>query len=152
MGLSALFDLLRQENIAAMRSRGFPERLDVIDVDSIGEPAFVVGTDGVVVACNDDASLLFGRPANEVIGRKCYSVVRGCVPSGELACAANCPLIQGLGVLPGPPAVELVVRGGGRPSARHLVNVQHIPLSNVRGGPSGLLHILTIAGPPEALG
>ena len=134
-----------------MRSQGFPERFDVIDVDSIGEAAFVVGTDGVVVACNNDASLLFGRPASEVVGRKCYSVVRGCVPSGEPACSANCPLIQGLGILPGPPAVELVVRGGGRPAARQLVNVQHIPLSSPQGHPSGLLHILTLAGPPEAL-
>ena len=134
-----------------MRSQGFPERLDVIDVDSIGEPAFVVSTDGVVVSCNDDASRLFGRAASEVIGRKCYSVVRGCDPGGELACSANCPLVQGLGILPGPPAVELVVRGGGRPAARQLVNVQHIPLTNPQGRPSGLLHILTLAGPPEAL-
>jgi PAS domain-containing protein len=131
-----------------MRADVFPERLDVIDVDSIGEPAFVVGCDGVVVSCNDDASLLFGRPASQAIGRKCYSVVRGCLPSGEAACSANCPLIQGLGILPGPPAVELVVRGAGRPAARHLVSVQHIPLSDPRGRPSGLLHILTLAGPP----
>lgn len=124
----------------------------MIDVDSIGEAAFIVDCDGVMVSCNDDASRLFGRPASQVIGRKCFSVVRGCVPSGELACSANCPLVQGLGILPGPPAVELVVRGGGRPAARQPVNVQHIPLTDLRGSPSGLLHIFTLAGPPEALG
>ncbi|MEA2643383.1 MAG: fold [Chloroflexota bacterium] len=127
----------------------FPSRVDVINVDSIGDPAFVVDTHGVIVNCNQEAEWFFGRSADRVIGQRCYSVVRACLPTGEPACSADCPLIQGLGVMPGPPAVELVARGGGRPASRFAINVQHIPLSNPRGNPSGLLHILTLAGPAD---
>lgn len=133
----------------AVNAFDFPSRVDVVNVDSIGEPAFVVDTRGIVVSCNQDAAWLFGRPVSDVVGRKCFSVVRACLPSGEPACSANCPLIQGLGILPGPPAVELVTRGKGHPANRYAINVQHIPLSDTRGHPTGLLHILTLAGPPN---
>lgn len=125
----------------------FPSRVDVVRTESIGDAAFVVDTHGVVVSCNQEASWLFGRPASDVIGRRCYSVMRACVPNGEPACSAKCPLIQGLGILPGPPAVELVMRGRGDPASRYAINVQHIPLSDPRGSASGLLHIVTLAGP-----
>ena len=124
-------------------------RRDVVSVDSIGDPAFVVDTHGVVVSCNQEAEWFFNRPSARLIGRRCYSVVRACLPTGEPACSADCPLIQGLGVLPGPPAVELVGRGGGQPPRRFAINVQHIPLSDLNGSPSGMLHIMTLAGPAD---
>jgi PAS fold len=136
----------------SMRAFEFPARFDVVSADSIGDPAFVVDTRGVVVSCNREAAWLFGRPARKVVGRRCYSMVRACLPGGEAVCSANCPLIQGLGILPGPPAVELVVRGAGHPAARYAINVQHLPLTDLCGDPSGLLHILTLAGPPDAAG
>lgn len=132
--------------VTTKRAFDLPSRLDVISADAIGDPAFVVDIDGVVVSCNEQAAWLFGRSARQVVGRRCYSVMRGCLPSGEPACSADCPLIQGLGVFPGPPAVEVVVRRG-HPAARCAINVQHIPLYDPRGRPSGLLHILTLAGP-----
>ena len=132
-----------------MRAFDVPSRVDVVSVDSIGDPAFVVDTRGVVVSCNQEASWLLGRPARDVIGRRCYSMVRACLSDGQPACSANCPLIQGLGILPGPPAVELVVRGRGDSASRYAINVQHIPLSDPGGSPSGLLHILTLAGPGD---
>jgi hypothetical protein len=130
-----------------MKGLDTPSRLDVVDVESVGDPAFVVDTHGIVVSCNTDAAWLFGRPVRDVIGKRCFSVVRACLPSGEPACSASCPLIQGLGILPGPPAVELVVGGGRHPATRYTINVQHIPVSDPYGSPSGLLHIMTLAGP-----
>jgi PAS domain-containing protein len=141
---------IEPRELETARAFAFPSRVDVASADSIGDPAFVVDTHGVVVSCNKEAAWLFGRPARQVIGRRCFSVVRACLPSGEPACSARCPLVQGLGILPGPPAVELVVRGSGHPAARYAINVQHIPLTDTRGLPSGLLHILTLAGPPGA--
>jgi hypothetical protein len=132
--------------VTAKRAFDLPSRVDVISADSIGDPAFVVDTDGVVVSCNEQAASLFGRPARQVVGRRCFSVMRACLPSGEPACSADCPLIQGLGIFPGPPAVEVVVRGVGHPASRYAINVQHIPLHDPYGRPSGLLHILTLAG------
>ena len=79
-----------------MSAFDLPSRRDVVDVDSIGDPAFIVDTRGVIVSCNPDAAWLFGRPIRSVIGRRCYSVVRACLSNGEPACSPNCPLIQGL--------------------------------------------------------
>lgn len=142
--------MIEPGELRAMKAMGLPPRVDVVDADSIGDPAFVVDTHGVVASCNRNAAWLFGRPVDQIVGRRCYSVVRAYLPSGEHACSASCPLIQGLGILPGPPAVELVVRGGGHPAARYAVNVQHIPLTDLGRRPSGLLHILTLAGTPDA--
>ena len=152
MGLSALSRPILMVDSQTMGTFQFPARVDVVSADSIGDPAFAVDTQGVIVSCNKEAAWLFGRPARQVIGRRCYSLVRACLPGGEAACAANCPLIQGLGILPGPPAVELVVRGAGHPAARNAINVQHLPLTDPRGDPSGLLHILTLAKPLDATG
>jgi hypothetical protein len=130
----------------------FSWRRDVVSVDSIGDPAFVVDTHGVVVSCNQEAEWFFSRPSARLIGQRCYSVVRACLPTGEPACSADCPLIQGLGILPGPPAVELVTRGGGHPPRRFAINIQHVPLTDTQGSPSGLLHIMTLAGPANGGG
>jgi hypothetical protein len=43
--------------------------------------------------------------------------------------------------------VELVGPGAGHPPRRFAINLQHIPLSDPYGSQSGLLHILTLAGP-----
>lgn len=126
-----------------------PSRLDVVNVDSIGDPAFIVDTHGVVVSCNTDAAWLLGKPVRDIIGRRCFSVVRACLPTGEPACSAECPLIPALGTLPGPPAVELVVGGGQHLATKYAINVQHIPLSDAYGSRSGLLHIMTLAGPAD---
>lgn len=132
-----------------MSAFDLPSRRDVVDVDSIGDPAFIVDTRGVIVSCNPDAAWLFGRPIRSVIGRRCYSVVRACLSNGEPACSPNCSLIQGLGVLPGPPAAELVVRGRGDSPTIYAINLQHIPVSDPLGSSSGLLHIMTLAGPAD---
>lgn len=130
----------------AVSAFDFPSRLDVVSAASIGDPAFVVDMHGVVVSCNQEAEWFFGRPAHRVNGHRCYSVVRACLPTGTPACSADCPLIQGLGVLPAPPAAELVACGAGHPPRRFAINIQHISLSSPLGSPSGLLHILTLAG------
>ncbi len=130
-----------------MSAVDFPSRVDVVSVDSIGDPAFVVDTHGVVVSCNQEAQWFFSRRTDALIGRRCYDVVQACLPGGEPACSFECPLIQGPCVLPGPPAVELVGPGAGHPPRRFAINLQHIPLSDPYGSQSGLLHILTLAGP-----
>ena len=125
-----------------MSTFGRPSRLDVVRPDAIGDPAFAVDTRGIVVSCNKEAAWLLGRPARQIVGRRCAAVVRGCLPTGELVCTAGCPLVQGWGVQPGPPAVEMLVLGAGPRSNRRPVVVHHIPLTDVEGRASGVLHLL----------
>jgi PAS domain-containing protein len=134
-----------------VRAFEFPSRLDIVWTDAIGEPALVVNTAGIVVSCNKDAARLLGRSVGQVVGRRCAAVVRGCLPTGELICTADCPLVQGWGVQPGPPAVEMLVPGVGPHSARRPVVVHHIPVRDIRGRPSGVLHVFKPSGesPPN---
>jgi hypothetical protein len=126
-----------------MRKFGFPSKADLVSIDGVGDPSFTVDTEGFVVNCNKAAAWLFGLPTDHIVGRRCFSIVRGCLPSGEPACSLNCPLIQGFGIQPGPPAVELVVRGAGHQQVP--VVMQHIPLRDAHGRPSGLVHVMVPA-------
>jgi hypothetical protein len=117
-------------------------RLDTVRTDAIGDPALLVDTAGIVVSCNKEAACLLGRPASRVVGRRCATVVRGCLPTGELVCTADCPLVQGWGLQSGPPAVEMLVSSGGQRSERRPVVVHHIPVRDIQGRASGVLHIL----------
>src|ERR1700687_2891562 len=96
-----------------MRVFGTPSRLDVVSIDGIADPALVVDTFGVVVSCNNEAARLLGCTAAQTLGRHCAAVVRGTLPTGELACTADCPLVQGWGLQLGPPAVEMLIPGTG---------------------------------------
>jgi hypothetical protein len=120
----------------------FPSRLDIVWTDAIGDPALVVDTTDIVVSCNKEAAWLLGRSASQVVGRRCATVVRGCLPTGELMCTVDCPLVQGWGVQSGPPAVEMLVPRAGRHSERRPVVVHHIPVRDIQGRASGVLHVL----------
>lgn len=137
-----------------MRAFEFPSRLDIVSTDAIGDAALVVDTRGIVVSCNKEAAWLLGRTARQVVGRRCAAVVRGCLPTGELICTADCPLVQGWGLQSGPPAVNMLVPGAGRHSQRRPVVVHHVPVRDMQGRPSGVLHILepSSESPPEQPG
>jgi len=62
-------------------------------LDFIGNCAdgvMAVGSDQTVVLFNDAASHILGYEADEVVGRKCFSVLRG---GGCAACRRDCPAI-----------------------------------------------------------
>ena len=120
-----------------------------VRTEAIGDPAFVVDSRGVITSWNDAATTLFGRSDAESVGRRCPAVVLGHLPSGELACTLECPLIQGARVEPGPPVVALAVRTARRPVRFRLALVQHIPLTDPTGRPSGMLHIMLPSGGME---
>jgi PAS fold len=128
--------------VEAMKPFEFPSRLDVVWTDAIGDPALVVDNAGIVVSCNKEAVWLLGRSASQIVGRRCAAVVRGCLPTGELICMADCPLVQGWGIQSGPPAVEMLVPGAALHSERRSVVVHHIPVRDIQGRPSGMLHVL----------
>lgn len=116
------------------------EVLHSVLVDAIGEPAFVVDVDGIVVAWNEAAETFFGRKRRAAIGQRCPAIVMGRRPDGEFVCTLECPYIQGFGYLTGERAEELIVRTGER-GVRRRVTRLHVPLGDAAGAPAGLLHI-----------
>jgi PAS domain-containing protein len=134
-----------------MRTFELPSRLDVVSTEAIGDPALLVNTFGIVVSCNKEAARLLGRPTHQILGRRCAAVVRGSLPTGELVCTADCPLVQGWGAHPGPPAVEMLVPRTGARSNWRTVVVHHIPVKDVQGRASGVMHLFKPHGesPPD---
>ncbi len=130
-------------------NRSQPGPLQAVRAETIGDPAFVVDPRGVITSWNDAATALFGRNAADSVGHRCPALVLGHLPTGELACTLECPLIQGAGVEPGPPVVALAVRTGRRPVRFRLALVQHIPLADAIGRPAGMLHIVLPSGGME---
>ena len=134
-----------------MRISGRPYSLDVVSIDAIADPALVVDTFGIVVSCNNEAARLLGCTPGQTLGRHCAAVVRGTLPTGELVCTADCPLVQGWGLQPGPPAVEMLIPGTGARAKRRPVVVHHIPVKDVQGRASGVMHLFKPHGesPPD---
>lgn len=55
-----------------------------------GDGAAIVGADGRIVFWNQAAERIFGRAANEVVGRHCWSVFGGCDVNGNRVCISPC--------------------------------------------------------------
>jgi len=109
-------------------------------VHAMGDPAFVIRLDGIVVAWNAAAEVFFGRKAADALGQRCPALVMGRRPSGEFVCTPECPYIQGFGLLNRECATRLMVRSA-EAGVRRRVSLLHIPLSDAIGVPTWLLHV-----------
>jgi PAS domain S-box-containing protein len=70
------------------------DSLDLLDLLSDGEPpAFATDEDDRIVFWNGGAEKVFGRSGPEVLGRPCFSVVRGRDLQGNHFCYRDCPVV-----------------------------------------------------------
>jgi len=61
--------------------------------DGTSDAAFVVNSEGVVVAWNEAAGKLFGVTAEQAIGQPCRTIVQG-IDECSAVCSANCTVRQ----------------------------------------------------------
>ncbi len=61
-------------------------------VASTAEAAYATDQDGRLVAWNEQAERLLGYSASQVLGRRCYEVLRGTDVFGNRFCDSSCPL------------------------------------------------------------
>ena len=64
-------------------------------VNSTSDPSFAVDSQGVIVAWNRAAELLFGPPDSEAMGRRCGDVLKGSDECGGF-CSENCTVRQAI--------------------------------------------------------
>lgn len=64
-------------------------------IDSTGDPAFAVDSEGAIAAWNSGAEKLFGRPASEALGQACGAVIGGRDECG-VVCSDNCTVRQAI--------------------------------------------------------
>jgi len=57
------------------------------------EATVAVDDAGTVVAWNEAAERLLGRPASEAIGKACHEVMHGLTPAGAPLCGPNCAVV-----------------------------------------------------------
>ena len=63
--------------------------------DGTSDAAFVVDSDGLIVAWNASAQRLFGVPAADAIGQPCRTIVHG-LDEGGAVCSRNCTVHQAI--------------------------------------------------------
>jgi len=68
------------------------QALDI--VASTAEAALATDGKGNIVASNGAAERLLGYPARQVVGKRCYELLRGTDPFGNRFCDATCPLVN----------------------------------------------------------
>lgn len=60
----------------------------------IGDAAFAVDRQGVIVSWNSEAEKLFNQKASEALGQHCWKVMAGQDLYGNRYCGKRCPLMQ----------------------------------------------------------
>jgi PAS domain S-box-containing protein len=65
-------------------------------IEGTSDAAYVVDSEGVVVAWNEEAENLFGITAAQAIGQPCHTIVGGIDECGTV-CSENCTVQQALG-------------------------------------------------------
>ncbi|HYW72390.1 MAG TPA: LuxR C-terminal-related transcriptional regulator [Pyrinomonadaceae bacterium] len=64
-------------------------------LDSTGDPAFAVESEGTIMAWNAAAESLFGRSAAEAVGQSCGDMLKGRDECGDF-CSENCAVRQSI--------------------------------------------------------
>lgn len=62
-------------------------------VQSTGDAAFIIDDGGAIVAWNEAAEELFGRPASQAVGEQCADIIRGLDECGPV-CSETCSVRQ----------------------------------------------------------
>ncbi len=62
--------------------------------DSTFEASFALDENQRILSWNRGAERLLGYPADDVVGKSCYEVLRGRDIFGNCYCEANCPLVK----------------------------------------------------------
>lgn len=66
-------------------------------INLTADPAFVIGRGQEIVAANEAAAVLVGRPIEEITGRTCADVIAALHPGGERLCTSvDCPVYQSM--------------------------------------------------------
>jgi len=109
-------------------------RWGVPRVERADVPAFTTDREGRITTWTDAAERLLGYRADDVVGRPCHEVVRGCDLFGDPTCAAGCPLLQP-STASGPPRpriLRLTDVHGRMLDARVSVGLVHEPSGDTR--------------------
>jgi DNA-binding CsgD family transcriptional regulator len=102
-----------------------PELLDLLAGGH--PPAFATDSRDRVVFCNSGAAEILGRPADEILGRRCYDAVAGRDVFGNLFCYANCPVAAALRAGDRVGGFELSLAANGRSRCLAKVTILRIP-------------------------
>lgn len=112
------------------------------------EALFVSDARQRIVAWSPSAERLFGRPASEVLGRRCYEVVAGTEPDGHPVCRRDCRVVRNARRRRTTESYEIVARTSG--DERIALSSSIILAADEAGLPSYLVHLLRPADQPAA--
>lgn len=95
-----------------------------------GDGFFVVDDQYCITMWNRAAASVLGLPEGDVLGRRCYEVLAGRTPTGQLVCRWSCRARQLMAAGTPPARSQLVVEGRGGRAYR--IETSHLPLPGGR--------------------
>jgi DNA-binding CsgD family transcriptional regulator len=122
--------------------RSVAEGSEVLDVLASSEtPAMATDVVGHLIFWNRAAERFFGRPAAQVLGRRCYDVLGGRDVFGNRFCHENCCVVAMSRKGEAVQGFELTV-GSGAPKQDQTLNVTILKVPGARPEVFSLVHIL----------
>ena len=100
---------------------------------------FAVDADQRITFWSAAAKELLGRPASEVIGKRCYDVVLGNDYEGQPFCRRNCPAIRAARRGRGVPNYDIACRRNGQ---EMWLNVSIVPVQRRMAGGAVAIHMI----------
>lgn len=129
----------------ALRSndqRPIAEGCEVLDVLATSDtPAMATDSVGHIIFWNRAAERLFGRPSQQVLGRRCYDVVAGRDDFGNRYCHENCSVLSMSRKGETVQGFELTVAGGSHRQEQAL-GVTMLKIAGARPDQFTLVHVL----------
>ncbi len=114
-----------------------------------GDGVFILNDQQEIVSWNSAAVNMLGYNRDQVIGRKCWEVLQGETPEGQVYCQPNCPLHKRVNDGKAIGSFDLMVQR--EDGQQVLINVSTIPLAEqtITNKPVTLVHLWRLRDTPR---
>jgi len=107
-----------------------------------GEAVFAIDSADRVILWNKRCEELLGRPAKSVLGKRCYEVMAGRDPNGNVYCYRNCPVAFQARERPKDPVKRFRLSVEGPRGGRRWIEVSLFAIPSYHPALSTVVHVL----------
>ncbi len=124
-----------------------PRAVDALDqIAKSGDAVFALDGNDLVILWNKGCEELLGRPAYQVLGRRCYDALCGRDVFGNSYCCPSCPISQQARTHTEDPVQRFELDVGTAGGGKKRLAITTFAIRGVRSSPATLVHVLREPG------